>query len=77
MWALLIGQVGFSEYLTPKRNRNLQISRTPLKNQAQGTSLFRIVATNQRNCPREVQGKLRSHFQRDRGDRVAVKASVV
>ena len=35
------------------RNRNLGISRTPLKSQAhQDTSLFTNAATNQRGCPK-------------------------
>jgi len=35
------------------RNRNLGISRAPLKSQEyQGTSLFTSTATNQRGCPK-------------------------
>jgi len=34
------------------RNRNLTISRAPLKSQGQGTSLFTSAATNQRGCPK-------------------------
>jgi len=60
------------------RNSDLQISRAPFKSQAQGTSLFTSAATNQRGCRKGiVQGKLRSNFQRVRGDRIAVKADDV
>src|SRR6218665_568390 len=56
------------------RKRSLGISRVPLKSQAQqSTSLFTSIATNQRAAQRVVYGKLRSYFQRVRGDRVAVK----
>jgi len=36
------------------RNRDLKISRSPLKSQAQGTSLFTSVATNHRGCPKSI-----------------------
>jgi len=48
----------------PNRYRNLNISRAPLKSQAQGTNLFKRAVTNQRGCPCHLHGKLRSDFQR-------------
>ena len=35
------------------RNRKLQISKAPLKSQAQGTSLFTSAASNQRGSPKK------------------------
>ena len=49
-------------------NRNLQTSKAPLENQAQGTSLFTSAATNQR----VAQSKVMSDFQWVSGGRVAV-----
>src|SRR6218665_491212 len=47
------------------RNRKLQTSKAPLKNQAQGTSLFTSAASKQRGFP-IVRGRLRSGCQRVR-----------
>jgi len=66
-----------SSFVSRNRNRNLKISKAPLKSQAhQGTCLFTSAATNQR-----------AFFQRGSssgpisripgGDRVAVKVGVV
>src|SRR6218665_2559521 len=50
----------------------LGFSKAPLKSQAhQSTNLFTSAATNQRGCPKGRSFvKLRSYFQRVRGDRV-------
>jgi len=65
---------GLPTLFNNRDDRNLGISRAPLKNQAhQGSSIFTSATTNQR----VVRGKLRSNFQRVRGDKVAVKVGVV
>jgi len=38
------------------RNRNLHISKAPLKSQAQSTSLFMSAATNKSACPKGSPG---------------------
>jgi len=57
------------------RNSNLQTSKAPLKNQAQGTSLFTSFASNQRGWPVGGLGPVARGFKR--GGKVAVKAGVV
>ena len=54
-------------YILTNRNRNrkLQISKAPLKSQAQGISLFTSAASNQRGFP-IVRRRLRSGCQRVR-----------
>ena len=60
------------------RNRNLGISRAPLKSEAQqGTSLLAGAAMSKWFVQRVVHDKLRSDSQRVRGDIVAIKAGVV
>ena len=70
------GRIQISKFVVPvfsvlskvsarNRNHKLQISKAPLKSQAQGTSLFTSAASNQRGFP-IVRGRLRSGCQRVR-----------
>jgi len=45
-----------SSFVSTTHNRNLKISSTSLKSQAQGTSLFTRTVMNRRGCPQGSTG---------------------
>src|SRR6218665_1072761 len=66
----------FSNARNRNRNRHLQTSKAPLKNQAPGPSLFTKAALNQSGCPKYSPWEAQVRYQRVRGGRLGVKAGV-